>query len=252
MRSVDELTEQMGDVEAIVAYADGKRRDDDELFDRISAFVDRDPEAALVIGERLVRSSDPDRREIGVRLVGVAGVVDDYARRERALPLLRHALADTEVGPLSGAIVQLGHLDDVDSHDLILGQAEHADPVVRDAVATALPSVGLNERSLDALIVLMEDPDDDVRDWATFAVGSLSDFDDERVRSALLARMDDPNLDARLEAIAGLARRRDERVRPFLDAELAEPEHSWVFDKAVQDLDLGTDVPEDGWRSPRR
>jgi hypothetical protein len=108
---------------------------------------------------------------------------------------------------------------------LLLPLAKHPDAGVRRAVAQALPSV-LGEAAADdtvhALILLSADRDDDVRDWACFALGTqLSEIDSATVRGALAARLDDPHDDTRCEALLGLARRRDTRVLPVLRERLA-------------------------------
>ena len=72
-------------------------------------------------------------------------------------------------------------------------------------------------------IRLSADPDDAVRDWATFGLGTRLDADDGDVRAALLDRLSDGYLDVREEAAVGLARRGDPRafepVRALLDAD---------------------------------
>jgi hypothetical protein len=75
-----------------------------------------------------------------------------------------------------------------------------------------------------ALIALMSDHDDEVRDWATFGLGTQTELDGPEVREAFLARLDDECLDARDEAIVGLARRRDRRVLPVVLARLGDEE----------------------------
>jgi hypothetical protein len=96
---------------------------------------------------------------------------------------------------------------------------------VRRAVAQALPSV-LGEASPDetvsALLALSGDLDDEVRDWACFALGTqLCEVDDPVIRDALAVRLDDPHDDTRCEALLGLARRRDDRVLAVLQERLS-------------------------------
>src|SRR3954452_12733836 len=74
-----------------------------------------------------------------------------------------------------------------------------------------------DDRAVEALIALSADPPDGVRDWVTFALAVQIDRDTAEVRDALAARLEDSDVDARAEAIRGLARRRDERA---LDAAL--------------------------------
>jgi HEAT repeat protein len=227
------------EVEILIAYADGVPRDDDVLFDRTDALVRLNPVVALEIGRALLSSANPDRREMGVKLIGAAALIDSTLR-DVALPLLRPILSDARVGPLSAAIAQLAHLDDTHSRDEILAQAGHADSAVRHAVAVALPSVGLNQAALAMLRELMLDDDDDVRDWATFGLAEQSEADDEATRNALLDRVEDDVYEIRVEAIVGLGRRQDERVRPYLMRELADPHHADLLDEAVDFLDNGT------------
>ncbi|WP_344618797.1 HEAT repeat domain-containing protein [Dactylosporangium salmoneum] len=108
---------------------------------------------------------------------------------------------------------------------LLLPLARHHDATVRRAVAQALPSV-LGDadpgETVHALVRLSGDADEDVRDWACFALGTqLSEVDGPVVRDALAARLDDPHDDTRCEALLGLARRRDARTLPVLRERLA-------------------------------
>jgi HEAT repeat protein len=108
---------------------------------------------------------------------------------------------------------------------LLLPLARHPDAGVRRAVAQALPSVmgdAFPGDTVRALVTLSADADDDVRDWACFALGTqLSEVDEPEVRNALAARLDDPHDDTRCEALLGLARRRDTRALPVLHERLA-------------------------------
>jgi len=69
-------------------------------------------------------------------------------------------------------------------------------------------------------VELSGDPAPRVRDWATFGLGSQIDRDDTQVRDALMARLEDPDEDTRVEALRGLAARGDERAIPPLLVEL--------------------------------
>jgi HEAT repeat protein len=71
--------------------------------------------------------------------------------------------------------------------------------------------------SVDTLIALSTDRDVDTRNWATFALGALSEDDSPAVRGALAARLSDVDDEVRGEAMAGLAKRLDGRaVEPVL------------------------------------
>ena len=74
-----------------------------------------------------------------------------------------------------------------------------------------------------ALIKLSGDSEPEVRDWATFGLGTLSSDDGPDVRAALLARAEDPYHTTRAEALFGLAVRRDPRAVPHLIRALESP-----------------------------
>jgi HEAT repeat protein len=66
--------------------------------------------------------------------------------------------------------------------------------------------------AINTLIELSADPDRDVRNWATFGLGSVSKADSPRIREALLKRLDDVDGEIRGEAMLGLALRREVRL----------------------------------------
>ena len=59
-------------------------------------------------------------------------------------------------------------------------------------------------------MLLMLD-DDEIRDLATFGLGTQLNDDSAEIRDALAARLTDEHVDTRHEALIGLARRRDPR-----------------------------------------
>ncbi len=87
-----------------------------------------------------------------------------------------------------------------------------------------------------ALRELSTDPDDDVRDWATFGLGP-SEATDVATVEALFARTDDPHYDTRCEAILGLAMRHDPRARALVERELAQPMFGALIEEAQGLLD---------------
>lgn len=72
---------------------------------------------------------------------------------------------------------------------------------------------------LDRLIELSADEDGDIRDWSTFGLVNLVEIyeiDDQRIRDAFFARVNDRHYDARAEAFYGLAVSKDMRgVEPL-------------------------------------
>jgi HEAT repeat protein len=142
-------------------------------------------------------------------------------------------LADTDPGVISCALVALGHLGIGDPRDVCL-LATHESPDVRHAVAYCL---GGREEPLcvQTLVVLSSDPDEDVRDWATFGLAAVSEHDSSTVVEALIARLADADDDVRLEALCGLAARGHPRAAPLILDELGKAEvHSLALEAAAE------------------
>jgi HEAT repeat protein len=114
----------------------------------------------------------------------------------------------------------------------------HRSENVRFGVVMAL--LGRTNRiSLNTLISLTTDTSDDVRDWATFGLGTMVEVDTPKLRNALARRLNDSDGDTRCEAIAGLAKRKDPRARDALLQELKRDNTtSLVFEAAAEFGDI--------------
>jgi len=96
---------------------------------------------------------------------------------------------------------------------------DSADPKARGRGADVLAQLGCPVEAV-YLIALSVDADADVRDWATFGLGSLLELDTPELRAALEARLADESADVRDEALVGLAQRGDARMCDRIRAEL--------------------------------
>jgi hypothetical protein len=117
---------------------------------------------------------------------------------------------------LAAIAAAYGHLGEPWGLSWLLRMRRHPDAGVRDGVASALAGRE-NPLATEALIELSADPDPAIRDWATFALGTLAAQDSPALRDALVARLDDLDPEARIEAVHGLALRGDLRaIEPAL------------------------------------
>ncbi|MEZ5844522.1 MAG: HEAT repeat domain-containing protein [Hyphomicrobiaceae bacterium] len=140
---------------------------------------------------------------------------------QRLVGLLDEACPD-----LVAAVVRSLCDDDVGNRIVALRRdlASHACEAVRVAVAQHLRADSSGSPAASALIGLMADEATDVRDWATFSLGTQSDADSPDIRAALAERLADDDEETRLEAMVGLARRQDRRALPMVLAELESDE----------------------------
>lgn len=145
---------------------------------------------------------------------GSASGAAEYAAGE-ARQLLRAGLRDLRDDVVIAAATGLGHRIDAESVGDLVRLAAHPNPAVRFGVTFALCSYPQQE-AVAALFVLALDADPDVRDWATFGLGSLQEHDSPELRELLCRNLGDPERDVRAEAVIGLARRGDMRVIDYL------------------------------------
>jgi len=165
------------------------------------------------------KAADPIKRRVGAGVLGELGHSMAVFQEERYAGLA-NLLAAERTGPadpdvLSETCVALGRLRDPRSVPALLDLRGHPDSDVRFGVVLGLCGHETAE-AIEGLIALSSDADEDVRDWATFGIGQRMTMDTPAIRRALHARLDDPCLNARNEAIEGLALRGDESALPAL------------------------------------
>lgn len=210
--------------------------DEDRRWEALRAFVISEPLAARSVGENGLTSDDPRTREVAADLLGSVASVDHPSAAAVADVLIPRLEVEEDAGVLDSVITALGHAGDSRARAAVLKHTEHPDENVRLAVAWSLPSLGLGEDSLAALRRLSADPDEDVRDWATFGLAE-SEARDPATTEALAARTDDPHDDTRAEGILGLARRHDPRARSLIERELSLPVHGSLIERALEELE---------------
>lgn len=217
-------TDTCADTDASAA-ADARERDAEErwhLIGELHRSTGRDAFEAV-----LAASASPDdaRRLVALDALGQIGYAADRPYLEETLPVLISAAGDEDARIVASAITALGHVGDPRGLPAVLRRVGHASNEVRFAAAFALPSLagggeqaGTADEIANALITLTRDPDPEVRDWATFGLGTQLDTDTPEIREALAARLDDSYDDAAEEAATGLARRGDPRAAEVLGA----------------------------------
>jgi HEAT repeat protein len=199
------------------------------------------------------RSEDPFKRARGAEVLAQLGKTAGHRENnfpEESYQVISHMLRhENHQRPLQSAISSLGHLANPAAVALIIENQCHFHPsaAVRFAVASALGSFANDPDATAILLLLMEDADDDVRDWATFGLGVLGDLDCDEIREALFRRISDSNEDVREEAMVGLGKRKDLRVLAPLLVELRQPSMTDRIIEAAREL---LDVQEDrkDWR----
>jgi HEAT repeat protein len=135
--------------------------------------------------------------------------------------------------------IALGHLEDPRSIEPQLKFCLHPDWEVRYGVVSGLSGRD-DERAISGLIRLSADVCPQVRDWATFGLGTLIEVDTPAIREALYQRFltedrqDKETAEIYDEALAGLANRQDDRILPQLISQLMSDDASTLAIQAAE------------------
>ena len=198
---------------------------------------------------RLARGRNSPERTLAARILGQLGL-QRRPFHTQSVTLLVGLLEDDSPDVVAAAAVALAHRHDPRAVPHLLRLCQHSNAGIRHGVAVAL---GGHDRSdaIAALIRLSSDDDKDVRSWATLGLGSMTEMDDDAIRTALLSRAFDEDAEIRGEAIIGLARRGDPRALQLTRTELQRPfSGDWPVEAAeiLGDVTLYEDL-ESSWGS---
>ena len=185
--------------------------EDDAPWQAVAVLRLRGTMEVLVAAAEYTRSADPKARARGLDVLAQLGAGKADSERpplNRCVSIAIESLKDSNPLVVHSAAWALAHLGTDDAAAALLRRKGHSDPGVRWAVAYGMATRKGTE-PITTLIELMADSDENVRDWATFGLGSISTADSPEIRTALRERLADPFEPARSEAVWGLALRKD-------------------------------------------
>jgi len=193
----------------------------------------------------LLRSRHANQRQLGADVLGQLGYRESVPPfKAQSASVLRVTL-EVERNPavLAAVITALARLRVRSAISSLVPLARHSSQDIRRALAAEMPwctwdsgEERPDRRVTATLIELSRDPAAVVRDWACFSLAN-SVVDSPKIRAALWDRVRDRHYDTRVEALRGLARRREEGVlQPLRDAiQVIGPDRlgTWVMDDLV-------------------
>jgi hypothetical protein len=226
--------------------------DEDKRYD-LALHLARGGQPVIPRVIELAEDARPRMREMACYILGQVGSLDPESpgsliHYPDGIPTLVRLLeSDPDPEVRAAAAYALGFQREPSTAPALCRAANEPSPEVRLGVAHALRSFwvadwedekgrGLRSEVTAALLRLMDDEDDDVRDWATFGL-SQEGHDTPQVRARLWQALDDPYADVRGEAATGLAIFGDRSLIPRLDQLLREDEAlSPCFFEAAEEL----------------
>ena len=206
-------------IQVLIATALSKPDEELTYWNAVAALQWRGTLEVFNRADRLCQSPCSVERRLGADILGQLGCPDRSFPKECTQVLLKILEREENKEVLCAILVALSHHQAPEAIGPASRFRHHADHEVRYGVVLALTGYEDQEAHV-VLIELTRDADAEVRDWATFALGTQSETDTPAIRDALADRLTDTDVDTRCEALVGLARRRDQRALPALHREL--------------------------------
>lgn len=214
--------------------------DDDAAWEAVTVLRLRGTPEVFDAAKRYCESENPLARARGLSVLAQLGAGKPEAERpfvNDSVSIAIEHLRDTDEEAVRSAAWALSHLGTEQAVSALIDLRNHPDPDVRHAVANCI-ELRKHPDAIPLLMELMEDSNEVVRDWATFALGSGEVEeggvwhypDSPEIRAAFAKRLEDTYEEARREAIWGLARRKDPLGIKLL-LKYLESEEWWNGDK---------------------
>jgi HEAT repeat protein len=199
----------------------------------------------FIAAASLCRSTNPHERRLGADILGQLGTPKRPFRIKSVRILHQMLRAESETKVLNSILTALGHCQKKnDRYGLrsICRFHVRRSTAVRFGVVMAL--LGRTDKlSVDTLVALSADKSPGIRDWATFGLGTMIKLNSPQIRHALARRLADRDDVTRSEAIAGLAKRNDDRGITALVRELNRPRPMALIFEVANDLADRTPLP---------
>ncbi len=213
--------------------------EDETAWEAIFELHFRGGEEVFEATVRLLHSASSRERGRGTDILAqLGGRRRSDALRTKCADEVLSALATEQDAAVLGSMgVALGHLRDARAVPALQSLKHHPNEDVRMGVVMGMMP-HRDPVAIQTLIELSRDSDEDVRNWATFSLGSQAEeVDTPELRDALFDRLTESNMELRGEALVGLAMRKDPRVLEPLRRELEGKEVVVLAVEAAQALE---------------
>ena len=207
---------------------------DDTYMEYIHILRLRGNDEVFQLTKKLAYSKDSVYREIAASILSQFGYKIKCYKGE-SVHLLSKLLHDKNEDVVCTTIYAFGHRKCTRQADKLASFVTSKSLQIKEALSFALGGYE-NQKCIDALIVLMQDKNYDVRNWSTFSLAQITETNTQSIRDALFKNLSDEESEVRGEALLGLALRKDERVKDAIIEELQKPFYgSWIFD-AIEEM----------------
>lgn len=208
---------------------------DKSRWNNISVLRKRPSKELFAKCVELIKSNNPKIRKIGIDILAQLGLPPRPFLNETLK--IYFELLDTENDPdvLMSLLYSIGHNNDkLDNEQIekICSFINTKNSLINEGLVFALLGID-NLNAIETLIKLSSDKLSHIRNWATFGLGTQIERNNKTIREALWERVNDKNQETKLEAIVGLAKRKDKRVNDIIRREIIGGEYGTLLFEAI-------------------
>lgn len=183
----------------------------------------------------LTKSKVPKTKTIGIEILAQFGLPSKpYLKQTIDLYFeLLESEKDPEV--LMSLLYSIGHNNDKlkkEQIKILCSFYNNDNSLVREGLVFSLLGIE-NPLPISTLIKLSSDKLSHIRNWATFGLGTQIKKNNKNIREALWNRVKDKHQETKLEAILGLAKRSDSRVKEVIKREIITAKYGTLLFEAI-------------------
>lgn len=208
---------------------------DKSRWDNISVLRKRPSQELFAKCAELIKSNNPKIRKIGIDILAQLGLQPRPFLKETLKIYFDLIEVETDPDVLMSLLYSIGHNNDkLDNEQIekICSFIDSENSWVKEGLVSALLGID-NLTAIETLIKLSSDELNHVRNWATFGLGTQIERNNKTIREALWERVNDKHQETKLEAIVGLAKRKDKRVNNFIRREIIGNEYGTLLFEAI-------------------
>lgn len=210
-------------------------KSDKSRWDNISTLRKRPSEELFSKCIELTKSDNTKIRKIGIDILAQFGLPPRPFLIETLKIYFELLEAETDPDVLMSLLYSIGHNnDELDKEQIekICSFIDNENNWVKEGLVYALLGID-NLTAIQTLVKLSSDKLSHIRNWATFGLGTQIEKNNKNIREALWNRVNDKHQETKLEAIVGLAKRKDNRVSEIIKREIMDGEYGILLFEAI-------------------
>jgi hypothetical protein len=211
-------------------------KSDETYWDNVRVLHSRPSKELFLKCVELTKSIEPKKRIVGIDILSQFGFPRKY-HHESVRLFFKLLKKETDNNVKASLLYAIGHNNEELTHSQIKQMITFKNSnvkIIRFALAYALGGVD-DPLAINTLILLSEDKFASIRDWAIFGLAQI-ERNNEQIREALWKRINDKDDNTKMEAINGLAKRKDPGVKEIIKRELLHGEYGSLLFESIEEL----------------